>query len=296
MSDQSSSYLFIVNPKAGTNREDPVDAIADSLNSSVTYEVRVTTRVGHATDLAEKGVQDGYDVIVAVGGDGTLNEVGRALEGADVPMGIVPAGSGNALARALGVPLDWRAACGVLLNGQERRIDTGHLGDQIFLSTAGTALDAEICWRFNNHKGQRGLVSYITHSISGILSYRATQVSLQLDDDSDAVVVRPTLLTFANTPAFGYDVTIAPGAEPDDGLLDVCVVENMTLLRAATNVHRLFSGGFDETPGVSRYRAKRIRVERERPGYIQVDGEAKEGDATLEASVREGGLSVIAPA
>lgn len=255
----------------------------------------MTERAGHATEIARAGLAEGVDTVVAVGGDGTLNEVGRALAGSDVPVGIIPAGSGNALARCLGIPLDPAEACGVLLDGAERAIDVGSFGDEMFLSTAGIGLDAEVCWRFNEVASRRGLLTYLSEAVKAVFGYEPCPVRLFLDE-GDVIEASPSLLTVANTPAFGYGAMIAPGAEPDDGVLDVCIVEDLTVLRAALNAHRLFNGTFDRTHGVSRYRAKHIRIKRETPGRIQVDGESREGAATLDVSVVKGGLRVVVPA
>ena len=118
---------------------------------------------------------------------------------------------------------------------------------------------------------------------------------IYLDESDSRIEVSPTLLTIANTSAFGYGATIAPGASGEDGVLDVVVVEGLTALRALRNAHRLFNGSFDRTPGVSRYRAKNIRVERGEAGPIQVYGETAEGAASLNIAVVEGGLKVITP-
>lgn len=255
----------------------------------------MTESAGDATRLAEDGVASGCDAVVAVGGDGTLNEVGRALIGTGVPMGVIPTGSGNALARALGISLDRRIACKQLSAGRVRSIDVGRFGCETFLSTAGAGLDAVVCRRFNHRSGRRGILPYIRHSVGGFLSYKAEPVRIYLDGSEEGIEIRPTLLTVANTPTFGYGATIAPGASPDDGFLDVVVVEGMTVFRAASNAHRLFNGTFDRAPGVTMYRVKHLRIEREEPGVIQVDGETREGGATLDVSVVPGGLQVIVP-
>ena len=295
MFDAHSRILFIVNPKAGTGKQDPDTFLRVGIGNQVKWDLLLTQSAGHATQLAENGMQDGYDAIVAVGGDGTLNEVGCALVGKKVPMGVIPAGSGNAFARALGISLDRHVACRQLLAGGSRSIDVGRVGNETFLSTAGAGLDAEVCRRFHLDPGGRGMFPYIKHTIAGVWGFEATRMLMYLEESEDAVEVWPTLLTVANTSAFGYGATIAPGASPEDGVLDVCVVEGMTALRALKNAHRLFNGTFDQTPGVTRFLARHLRVDRAAAGPIQVDGEASEGDARLDFSVVAGGLKVIVP-
>ena len=296
MFGESPRFLFVTNPKAGNHSENLAGMISSSLGGRAVCEIRETARAGHATQLAEEGVASGYDAVVAVGGDGTINEVGRALVASQVPMGILPAGSGNALAKCLGHSLDRSTACEQLLSGRIRSIDVGHLGEEIFLTTAGIGLDAEVCKRFNTGSGRRGIWPYVRQSLACVLTYKAQPYRLFLDEDSDCLCVCPSLLTLANSAAFGYGAEIAPGALPDDGLLDVCIVEEMTIVRALVNAHRLFNGTFDQTPGVTRCRVTRLRIEREAPGPIQVDGESRMGDASLEVTLSSGGLDVIVPA
>jgi diacylglycerol kinase (ATP) len=294
VSEARRNILFILNPNAGVGKGRVDSLIASVVGNRAAYTIEFTERAGHATELAGAAIGT-HDLVVGVGGDGTLNEVGRALVGTGVAMGIVPAGSGNALARALSIPLDLRDSVEQLLTGSRRCIDVGRLGEDVFLSTAGIGIDAEACWRFSHSSsGRRGLFPYVHHTLS-VLGHAPEPIRLYLDGRPDCLEVCSTMLTFANTNQFGYAVEVAPGAIPDDGKLDVSVLEDMTLLRAAMHGYRLFTGTFDRTPGVSRHQVERIRVEREAPGYFQVDGEAREGGASLEVSISPSCLDVVVP-
>jgi len=295
VSEAAPKLLFITNPNAGPGDIEPGHLIVSAIGDRAEYVVQETERAGHATDLAAAAV-GAYDVIVAMGGDGTVNEVGRGLVGTSTPMGIVPVGSGNALARALGISLELAHACRVLLSDKTRSIDVGRVDDEIFLSTAGIGIDAEVCWHFAKQiGGRRGLLPYLKHGLHTVANYEARPVLLSLNTHPDPIEVKPQLLTFANTNAFGYGAEIAPGAQPDDGELDVIVVEDMTLLKAALSVRRLFRGTFDRVRGVSRYQASEIRIDREAGGCYQVDGEAREGGSTLNVSLSPQSLRVVAP-
>jgi len=285
-------FLFIVNPRAG--RTDSVALIKSCVGESSQCDLEVTQHSGHATQLAQDAVIAGYDVVVAVGGDGTLNEVGRALTGTRTAMGIVPAGSGNALARALDIPLDLGDACRQCLTGVERSIDVGRAGEDIFLSSAGVGLDAEVCRRFQAEPGARGLFPYVKHTIASVRAYVPGPVRLYVDGN-DVREFRPTLLTIANTPTLGYGASVARGADPSDGRLDVCILEGVTLARAVCHGYRLFNGTFDRTPGFSRLLAKSLRIERDTPGPLQVDGEAVGDSKNVEVSIVPGGLTVVVP-
>jgi YegS/Rv2252/BmrU family lipid kinase len=269
--------------------------VTSCIDDQVFWDLAFTENAGHATQLAENGIRAGFDAIVAVGGDGTLNEVGRALVGQSVPMGVIPAGSGNAFARALGISLSKREAFGQLLGGQIRSLDVGRVGDETFLSTAGIGLDAEVCKRFSDDPGGRGVLPYLKHTAVCVWAYQASPMKMYLDEDHAGIEVCPTLLTIANTPAFGYGATVAPGASAEDGFLDIVVVEGLTVVRAVMNAHRLYNGTFHRTTGVSRYLARRARVERSGIGPIQVDGESAEAEAILDITVVASGLKVISP-
>jgi YegS/Rv2252/BmrU family lipid kinase len=265
------------------------------LGESQQYDLEVTQHSGHATQLAQDAAKSGYDVVVAVGGDGTLNEVGRALTGTRTAMGIVPAGSGNALARALGISLDLSDACRQCLTGVERSIDVGGAGEEIFLSSVGVGLDAEVCRRFQAEPGARGLFPYVKHTIASVAEYVPEPVRLYVDGDDAVREFRPTLLTIANTPTLGYGAAVAPGADLSDGRLDVCILEGVTLARAVCHGYRLFNGTFDRTPGFTRLLAKSLRIERDTPGPVQVDGEAVGDSESIEVSIVPGGLTVVVP-
>jgi diacylglycerol kinase (ATP) len=286
-------FLFIVNPRAG--RKDSVALIKSCIGESPQSDLEVTQRSGHATQLAQDAVKSGYDVVVAVGGDGTLNEVGRALTGTRTAMGIVPAGSGNALARALDIPLNQGDACRQCLTGVERSIDVGRVGDELFLSSAGVGLDAEVCRRFQAEPGARGLFPYVKHTITSVTEYVPEPVRLCVDGNDTVREFRPTLLTIANAPTLGYGAVVAPGADLSDGRLDVCILEGVTLARAVCHGYRLFNGTFDRTPGFSRLFAKSLRIERDVPGPLQVDGEAVGDSENIEVSIVPGGLTVVVP-
>lgn len=295
MANAGSRILFIVNPRAGRAGTDSATQIRSSIDGPGGCELEVTRGRGHATELAREAVRSGYDVVAAVGGDGTQNEVGRALVGSETAMGIVPAGSGNALARALGIPLNVGEACQHCLDGEIRSIDVGRAGDEVFLSSMGVGLDAEVCRRFHDEPGARGLLPYIKHTMACVAEYAPCAARLYLDGSDTALTCKPTLLTVANTSTLGYGAEVAPGADVTDGRLDVCILEGVTAARAALNAYRLFNGTFDRTPGFTRHLATQVRIERDAPGPLQIDGEAAGQVEAIAVSLTPGGLKVVVP-
>lgn len=287
-------YLFIANPRAGSWRNKLRTLINDASGSEVDWELVHTRRRGDAVELAASAREDGYDRVVAAGGDGTVNEVARGLLRAPLPFGILPLGSGNALARSLGIPLRIAEALATLPNAKPRAIDVGKVGDNVFLSTAGIGIDAEVCHRFNQSR-RRGLGPYVYNSCKAVFGFRPGAVEIEFSG-KEPESVRPFLLTIANTHQYGYGATIAPGASPADGVLDVCIVQNLTLLRALIHARRLFTGTIDLMPGVTITRTTQLTIRCAEVGRLQVDGESVVGDVEMRVEVLPGALEVLLPA
>lgn len=285
---------FIVNPSAGRRKGDVGALIRETLDrSGVDFEVLWTQRRGHAEALAREAAQEGIGLVVAAGGDGTVHEVASGLLGTETALGILPCGSGNGLARALGIPLDLRRACRALLTAGVRRIDAGRVNGQPFFATAGVGLDALVAARYEASK-RRGLLPYVALTARTFLARAPEEVTLTLDA-RPPLTARPILLTVANTEQYGGGAIIAPGARPDDGLLDVCLMEDVPLFRALLHAPRLFTGAIHRMRGVRLFRAAAVQIVRPAPGPFQMDGEALQGEAILSVQVVPGALKVAAP-
>ena len=287
-------YLFVANPQAGP-RSIKLGALIDgTVGSEIDWNLVYTERRGDAVELAASARANGYDYVVVAGGDGTVNEVGRGLLRAPLPLGILPLGSGNALARSLCIPLRIADALTHLLKATPRSIDIGRVGDNVFLSTAGIGIDAEVCHRFNRSP-HRGFGPYLYSSLRTVAGFRPEVVEIEFSG-KEPESVRPFLLTIANTHQYGYGVTIAPGASPSDGVLDVCIVQNLTLLRALIHARRLFTGTIDLMPGVTITRTTQLTIRCVDVGRLQVDGESVVGDVEMRVEVLPGALEVLLPA
>jgi diacylglycerol kinase family enzyme len=192
----------------------------------------------------------------------------------------------------LNVPLNLRRACRALLNAGVRRIDAGRIGDRYFFSTAGVGLDALVAARYEDRPGgRRGLLPYIVLTAQTFFTHVPEDVSIALDG-GQPLKARPLLLTIANTEQYGGGAIIAPNARPDDGLLDLCLMEDVSLFRALLHARRLFTGAIHRMPGVRLFRASAISIVRPGPGPLQMDGEALQGEAVLNVRVVPGALKV----
>lgn len=284
-----------MNPAAGTRKQvrRVVEQVLQAAGLNFTFAE--TQAAGHAVTLAQEAASNGVDAVIAIGGDGTINEVSRGLLDTDVTLGVIPVGSGNAFARVLGISRKPEEACKQFLNASMKRLDVGVVEDEIFLSTAGVGLDAEVAWQYAGRKGKRrGLFPYVmlTLTLGKCYTPRSMRVIL---DGKEAISCRPHIVVVANTSQYGNGVVIAPGAVADDGVLDVLVFEPRSLLSIVLHAWRLFSGSIDQMPGVRRFGAQHVCIEREAGGYFQFDGEALNGPDALRFEVKPSALSVWVP-
>jgi YegS/Rv2252/BmrU family lipid kinase len=258
-------------------------------------EVLVTTHRGHAASLVRGAVARGADRVIAWGGDGTVNEVASALVGSDVPLGIVAGGSGNGLARALRVPKRPADALRAAVTAPVRRIDAGEINGHLFVNVAGVGFDAHVAHEFSRRAHARGLRSYVAVVARELWAYVPRVLTVHVD--GVAAEHRALLLTIANGPQWGSGALIAPGAAIDDGLFDVVTVEPRSMLRAALQIPRLFTGSIARAPGVTMRRAREVIVEGTPPLVFHADGEALVTESsTLTVIMRPGALAVCAPA
>jgi diacylglycerol kinase (ATP) len=295
----TSRVAVIINPISGlgvrpdTARQRAELAAACVEAHRVTAEIFVTERRHHARELTEAALALGVETVIAWGGDGTVNEVASALVSRPAALGVVPSGSGNGLARELGLPFEPRAAFERALGDRRRRIDAGELGGHLFFNVAGIGLDADVAHRFaaTGH-ARRGLSMYVVQSTAALLTYRAVPLTLTVDGTTREV--RPLLIAFANARQYGNGALIAPRARVDDGRIDVVVVDDRPLLGVVRRVPALFRGELASVPGVSMETASSAQVKGAGTIRYHVDGEPCDATGTLTATVRPGVLAVSA--
>jgi YegS/Rv2252/BmrU family lipid kinase len=286
---------FILNPRAGTGRDDIAGALRAAADAAgVVSRITPTTHRGHATELARAAVAAGCDAVVAVGGDGTVNEAARALIGTPVALGLVPRGSGNGLARQLGVPLGLHEAVAALARGNVRVIDTAEANGHVFLCAMGIGFDAAVVRRFETLP-RRGFAAYLGASALELLRHRPAPVTITGDDPPSASV-QPLLVAVANAAQFGNGAIIAPHAQVDDGALDLVVVDAVHALNALPLVWRLFRGTLDRSRHATMRRGAAFTLERAHAGPMHVDGELVETGARIDVRIRTASLRVLAPA
>lgn len=287
---------FIFNPHSGHNARNPhllERTRAFIREHRLDATVVLTEGPRHATALAAAALADGCTHVIAIGGDGTLNETATALIGRNAIFGLIPCGSGNGLGRHLGIPDPGKGAYRTLLEGRVRTIDTGEVDGHPFFNAMGLGFDADLSARFNRLKS-RGFLAYVRTTLQMLFQYRAARYAI--GDGTRRIDSSAFIVAIANSDQYGNDCYIAPGATVDDGLLDLTVLHPRTLLHALPLVPRLFRGTIDRSPSVTRLRAERFVIERATPGLLHTDGETHEAPARIEVKVRPRSLHVLVPA
>ena len=252
-----------------------------------------TERPLHATELARQAVDEGCDTVVAIGGDGTINEVATGLIDTKTTLGLIPCGSGNGLARHLGIPKPNQLAFDTLLKGRLRVIDTGEANGRPFFNVMGLGFDADIADRFAKLT-KRGFQAYVRTTLSAWSSYQAQNVIVH---NGDQTIESPALiLSVANSDQFGNNCYIAPGAQVDDGLIDLTIIKPIGFFRAIPLAMRLFLGRIDGSTHAIRTQGTEFVIERPSAGIVHADGEPFNTSAKVTVTVRPKSLRVLVPA
>lgn len=253
--------------------------------------IDLTAHAGHAHQLARRAAEEGADLVIVWGGDGTVNEAGAALIGTDTALGLVPAGSGNGLAGSLSCRRDPRTAIAAALDGTTRVIDAGILNGRPFFNIAGIGVDARIAHLFNRRaRGSRGLWPYVMLGLRE--AYRYTALDYDVELDGDRLSARALLIAFANGREYGNSMTICGGAELDDGLLDATVVEDRPVVSRLLHARHLAGRGATFAPRVVSRRVRRAAVRAPVAMEYHVDGEPGVADGLIEVEIRPGALKV----
>lgn len=286
---------FIVNPLAGTIRNKNIARLVIEHLDTGKYEVDIdlTQYAGHATVLAQKAVQDGFKIVVAVGGDGSINEVAKALVGTGVTMGILPAGSGNGLAMHLGLGRNIIKAFEFINKGNTKKIDACQMNGKHFFNLAGLGIDGLIAYDLKKDK-RRGFQAYFKITARHILTYPFQTFHIKLDTGKE-IRQKGFLLEIANGPEFGYGFAIVPFAKPDDGKMEVLLVKKLPKILALVLVVRLMLKNIEKSKWVETYSVKELTVTSPQPIAIHLDGEGMLVHKPMNFKILPKALQVIVP-
>ena len=283
--------LFIINPVSGGKKKDDVPQMIERYLDSSIFEPHIvfSTHALHASEIALDGVGK-YHLVVAVGGDGTVNEIASSIAGSDTVLGILPFGSGNGLARFLGIPMDTENAIKTLNKWKLQAIDSAKLNGQWFFNMAGMGFDAHISEVFSHHK-TRGFVAYIKSAFQEVSDYKPQEY--QLNIDGKAYRREAFMLSFANSSQYGNNAHISPNASVTDGLLDICIIKPFPLYKFIVLGLRMFAKTADRSRYVEIIRGSNITVRRAAPGPIHLDGEPQITGPDAEIIVIPHSLNII---
>ncbi|WP_337572856.1 diacylglycerol/lipid kinase family protein [Prevotella sp.] len=284
--------VFVINLISGTSDKAAIPGLIDQYldKTKFEYEIAITQYAGHASEIATKAKDDGVDVVVAVGGDGTVNEVARAIVHSNTALGIIPCGSGNGLARHLLLPLNVRKAIDVINKSEVRQLDYGIINDYPFFCTCGMGFDAFVSMKFAE-AGKRGPITYVENVLREGLKYKPETYTIE--DDNGTLQYKAFLISCANASQYGNNAYIAPQASMSDGLMDVIIMEPFDVFEAPQISIEMFSKTLDKNSKIKTFRTRHLHIHRDKPGVIHYDGDPVMTGADIDIELKPKGINII---
>lgn len=266
------SALMLINPISGTRDKKGICDFTTSRlkEAGIDIDIVHTQHKGHGAELARQAAKDCTDIVVVAGGDGTVNEVASALMHTDTALGIIPCGSGNGLARSLGIPMDFEGAVDIIARNRPYAIDCGIAEGLPFFCTFGVGFDAVVTEKFSTGK-RRGKMQYVRSALLEFINFTPDNYAMEID--GEIYTEEALLIAVCNTAQYGNNAYIAPRASLSDGLLDVTVIRNGSILHQAMAGIGLLSGQIDRNRYVDTFKAQEVKIIRLKDGPAQIDGE-----------------------
>lgn len=291
---KKDKILFIINPISGIGKQKKVEkSIEKVLDKDIfDYEIAYTEYPHHGTIISLRAALRNIDIVVSVGGDGSINDCVRGLIGTVATLGIIPAGSGNGLARTLNIPLNIDEAIEVLNKRQRAVIDTVNVNNKVYASIGGIGFDALIAREFRKSK-VRGFNKYLSLILQHYPFYESKKYTIYYDDKE--METEALFISFANSNQFGFDTIIAPSAKVDDGYIQVSIVKKVPIIMLPWTAQLLFFRSFDKSIYVNSFKAKQIKVINNESRLVNLDGESEIMDRELNFSINPKSLNVIIP-
>jgi YegS/Rv2252/BmrU family lipid kinase len=285
--------LFIINPISGGKSKRKIESLlkSDWSDDEVEQIISYSEFPKHASELAKDKLSE-VDLIIGVGGDGTINEIAQVLRSTNTPLGIIPMGSGNGLARHLKISLNPQKALKGLKEAKLSKVDTATLNGHFFVSIAGVGFDSIVAAEFSKSKG-RGFIRYAQISIQKFFSYKEQDYALVIDGKS--LERRAFMIVFANSNQFGYNTILAPNADCRDSYLDVCIVKKPKLFEIPKLLFQLWTGKADRSKHIETIRARTISLVQTENKYANIDGESVKVGQAIEVELKQGDLDILTP-
>ena len=288
------NIAFIINPISGTQqnvkRKLPKLIDKELDHSQWLPNIVFTEYAGHATELAHQFAVMGFEAVVAVGGDGTVNEVARGLRDTTTALGVIPIGSGNGFARHLRIPMNTMKAIQMINHSEPISCDYGLADDRMFVTTCGTGFDALVADQFAA-AGKRGFATYFQNIIKDVFSYEPE--TYHITGEGIDVTHKAFLITFANANQWGNEAYIAPQASIQDGLMDICIMSSSALLGAPGLAVRLFTKSISSSLFMDTIKAKDVLLHRESESPFHIDGDPVKMGQDIHIRIVSDGLKVL---
>src|SRR5690554_2133030 len=284
----------IINPVSGTGGKQSIPEKIASAFDPLKYDViiRFTGYAGHATEITKSAVEEDFKYVIAAGGDGTVNEIARALVGTPCVLGIIPLGSGNGLARDLNISMTTDKSIETISKGVVRNIDYGIANDHIFFCTCGVGFDAFVSERFADEK-LRGPIGYMKNIFESVIDFKSEEYELTYDGKT--IKERAFVVTCANASQYGNEAYIAPNADMEDGKMNVSLIKPINALEMPQTTIQLFTKSLHKNNKVISILTSELVIKRGRSGVMHVDGESIEAGKEINVKIIPKGLHVLAP-
>ncbi|MEI8204679.1 MAG: diacylglycerol kinase family protein [Bacteroidota bacterium] len=294
MDSLKKKILFIINPVSGIGRQRIVERLAKQYldKEKFDYSFAYSEYAGHAIEIAKQAVDEQLDIVVAVGGDGSVNEVVSSIVNTPLALAVIPTGSGNGLAHHLKIPLAVKKALKVINNNKTISIDTASFQGKTFASVSGVGFDAKIAQEFSQTK-LRGFISYLRLVIREYFMYKPLEYSFLLDGKE--LQSKALFVTFANSNQFGYNMKVSPKASLTDGLLDVCIMQKFPPWYTISIIYYIIMGKMNHCKYLRIYQAKKVRVKCEAEEMTHIDGDPLEIAVDIKVEIFPASLKVIVP-
>jgi YegS/Rv2252/BmrU family lipid kinase len=289
----TARHLVLVNPSAGGGRaREALPELELALRSrGIECRLVMTTSLQHGCEEARRGASRG-EIPVVMSGDGLIGQIGGVLAGGDVPLGVIPGGRGNDFARVVGIPTEIPAAVDLLAAGNTRAVDVGEVNGRRFLCIASCGFDSDANRIANDARFVRGKLVYLYAALRTLAAWRPARFRLVLDGEHREVTGYS--VAAANSKAYGGGMFLAPGAELDDGKLDVVYIGDIGKLRYLANLPKVFKGSHVQNEEVTVIRASEVEISADRPFAVYADGDHL-ADLPARVRVLPRALNVIAP-
>ncbi|MGV8963096.1 MAG: diacylglycerol/lipid kinase family protein [Candidatus Saccharimonadaceae bacterium] len=284
----------IINPVSGTGSKQAIPEKIAAAFDPKKYDVliRFTGYAGHATEITKKAVRENFKYVIAAGGDGTVNEIARAMVGTKCILGIIPMGSGNGLARDLNISMNLDKSIETISNGVVRIIDYGVANDNIFFCTCGVGFDAFVSEKFADEK-MRGPIGYMKNILESVIDFKSEEYELTYDGET--IKERAFVVTCANASQYGNEAYIAPNADMEDGKMNISLIKPINALEMPQTTIQLFTKSLHKNSKVINILTSDLLIKRNRSGVMHVDGESIDAGKEINVKIIPKGLHVLAP-